>query len=196
MDLLTFLSTSFQDVRSSKRTDKLHRALLNEFLNTNVDWAEYNWKYEYLLPEDAYNGTFKIDIAGFIDGQVKIAILAKALNSNIGKNVKNYANTSIGEAARLMFAPNVFLDKVLFVSVMPRVSPIFNNKGEVTGYDDVERLKKRTNIDPVLHSQYKGKVETVDLYFDIENVYSVTDFSEIGVRNLDKVVYSQTESLK
>ena len=140
MDLLTFLSTSFQDVRSSKRTDKLHRALLNEFLNTNVDWAEYNWKYEYLLPEDAYNGTFKIDIAGFIDGQVKIAILAKALNSNIGKNVKNYANTSIGEAARLMFAPNVFLDKVLFVSVMPRVSPIFNNKGEVTGYDDVERL--------------------------------------------------------
>ena len=39
----TFLETSFQNVRSSKRTDEFHKALLNEVLNTNPDWAEYDW---------------------------------------------------------------------------------------------------------------------------------------------------------
>ena len=63
--LTEFLTTSFQNVRSSKRTDELHKALLNEILNQNPDLAEYDWKFEYQLKEDAFGGTFDIDIVGF-----------------------------------------------------------------------------------------------------------------------------------
>jgi len=181
----TFLETSFQNVRSSKRTKVFHKVLLDEILNANPAWAEYDWQYEYQLPVDGFGGTFDIDIAGFSNGELKIAILGKALNSNINKNIKNYANTSVGEAARLMYAPDVLLEKVLFVSVLPRVAPRFNKSGEVKGYDDVISAKERTKINTVLQSQYGGKVEAIDLFFDIEGVKTLQEFSTISVTNLD-----------
>jgi len=188
--LQNFLSTSFQNVRSSKRTDKFHEVLLDEVLNAIPSWAEYDWQYEYRLPVDGFGGTFDIDIAGFVDGVFKVAILGKALNSNICKNMKNYANTSVGEAARLMFAPNVVLEKVLFVSVLPRVAPRFNRNGWILGYDDVIGSKKRTEINHVLKEQYKGVVESIDIYFDIQDVRSLSDFSEVKIKNLDTLTYS------
>lgn len=181
----TFLETSFQNVRSSKRTDEFHKVLLDEVLNANPEWAEYDWQYEYQLPVDGFGGTFDIDIAGFVNGELKVAILGKALNSNINKNIKNYANTSVGEAARLMYAPDVLLEKVLFVSVLPRIAPRFNKSGEVKGYDDVVSAKERTKINTVLQFQYGGKVEAIDLFFDIDDVKSLEDFNSISVSNLD-----------
>jgi len=187
MELTDFLKISFQNVRSSKRTDEFHKVLLDEILNANPAWSEYDWQYEYQLPVDGFGGSFDIDLAGFCSGELKIAVLGKALNSNINKNVKNYANTSIGEAARLMFAPGLSLEKVLFVSVLPRVAPRFNNVGEVKGYDDVVGAKERTKIDAVLHSQYGGRVEAIDLFFDIVDVETVKDFSEVTIENLDNL---------
>ena len=184
----TFLETSFQNVRSSKRTDEFHKVLLDEVLNANPQWAEYDWQYEYQLPVDGFGGTFDIDIAGFVDGQLKVAILGKALNSNINKNIKNYANTSVGEAARLMYAPDINLEKVLFVSVLPRVAPRFNKAGEVQGYDDVVGAKERTKINHVLQAQYGGIVEAIDLFFDIDNVKVLTEFNTISINNLDPLV--------
>lgn len=191
MELQDFLSISFQSVRSSKRTEIFHKTLLDEILNLITDWAEYDWQFEYTLSEDGFGGTFDIDIAGFCNGEMKVAILGKALNSNINKNIKNYANTSVGEAARLMFAPNLQLEKVLFVSVLPRVAPRFNNRGDVKGYDDVMSAKKRTRINHVLQAQYGGVVEAIDVYFDIEDVKQISDFSEIRIRNLDRLVDSE-----
>ena len=184
----TFLETSFQNVRSSKRTDEFHKVLLDEVLNANPAWAEYDWQYEYQLPVDGFGGTFDIDIAGFRDGQLKVAILGKALNSNINKNIKNYANTSVGEAARLMFAPDLNLEKVLFISVLPRIAPRFNKARKVLGYDDVLSAKERTKIDHVLRAQYNGVVEAIDLFFDINDVKSLEDFDSIGISNLDPLV--------
>ena len=184
----TFLETSFQNVRSSKRTDEFHTVLLDEVLNANPEWAEYDWQYEYQLPVDGFGGTFDIDIAGFQNGQLKVAILGKALNSNINKNIKNYANTSVGEAARLMFAPDLQLEKVLFVSVLPRVAPRFNKGGEVVGFDDVVSAKNRTKINHVLQAQYGGIVEAIDLYFDIEGVKTLQEFNTVSITNLDPLV--------
>ena len=189
MILESFLTTSFQNVRSSKRTDELHSVLLDEVLNANPDLAEYTWKFEYKLQEDAFGGTFDIDIAGFNDdGDLVVAILAKAINSNVNKNIKNYANTTIGEAARLYYAPKCnTIDKILFVSILPRIAPRFNTAGEVTGFDDVISAKNRTKLDDVLQRQYHGTVDTIDLYFDIDNVKQQTskaDYQEIGVSNL------------
>ena len=114
MELVEFLQTSFQNVRSSKRTDDLHEVLLSEILSKNSQWKDLNWKFEYKLPLDDFGGTFDIDIAGFNDNnELKVCILAKAMNSNVNKNIKNYANTTIGEAARLAYAPNINLEKIL-----------------------------------------------------------------------------------
>ena len=189
--LIEFLTTSFQNVRSSKRTDELHKVLLDEVLNANPEWAEYDWKFEYQIPVDGFGGTFDVDIAGFSKGELKIAILAKAINSNVNKNIKNYANTTIGEAARIMFAPNIEMEKVLFVSVLPRVAPRFNKAGEVQGFDDVVGAKNRTKVNEVLNAQYQGKVESLDIFFDIAAVRSFThsdQFQEIAVENLDEMV--------
>ena len=181
-----FLQTSFQNVRSSKRTDEFHNALLDEVLNANHSWADYTWEIEYQLPVDGFGGTFDIDIAGFdSDGNLKVAILGKAINSNVNKNIKNYANTTIGEAARIMYAPNIDVEKVLFVSVLPRVAPRFNKKHEVVGFDDVVSAKNRTRINDILAAQYGGKVEAIDLFFDIEGVATLSNFDFIEVSNLD-----------
>ena len=191
MQLSEFLTTSFQNVRSSKRTDELHKVLLDEVLNSNPDWAEYDWQFEYQLPVDGFGGTFDIDIAGFLNGELKVAVLAKAINSNVNKNIKNYANTTIGEAARIFYAPGLELEKVLFVSVLPRIAPRFNNQGNVAGFDDVIGAKNRTRINNILQQQYGSVVESKDLYFDIEDVKmksNKSDFDVIEVANLDELV--------
>ena len=188
MQLVEFLQTSFQNVRSSKRTDDLHDVLLNEILVKNPQWQGMDWRFEYKLPLDAFGGTFDIDIAGFdIEGKLKVCILAKAMNSNVNKNIKNYANTTIGEAARLAYAPNVELEKILFVSVLPRVAPRFKKDGTVSGFDDVISAKNRTKIDGVLKKQYGELVGLLDVFFDINNVKNKNtkdDFNTIMIENL------------
>lgn len=192
MTLANFLTTSFQNVRSSKRTDALHDVLLEEVIAKNPELAQYEWEFEYKLPEDAFGGTFDIDIAGFDElGVLRVAILAKAINSNVNKNIKNYANTTIGEAARLYYSPLAkHIDKIIFVSVLPRIAPRFNKSGDVVGLDDVVSAKNRTKIENVLNKQYGGVAECVDLFFDIDNVSEQTskdDFNIITVSNLTTV---------
>ena len=147
-----------------------------------------DWKFEYKLPLDAFGGTFDIDIAGFdADGNLVVCILAKAMNSNVNKNIKNYANTTIGEAARIAFAPDVKLEKILFVSVLPRVAPRFKKDGTVGGFDDVISAKNRTKIDGVLRQQYGDLVELKDIFFDIADVRNKKtkdEFNDIIVENM------------
>tara|TARA_R100000742_G_C4223620_1_gene46766 strand:+ start:93 stop:692 length:600 start_codon:yes stop_codon:yes gene_type:complete len=193
MTLIDFLKTSFQNVRSSKRTDDLHIALLNDVKNNNPQWKDLDWKYEYKLPIDAFGGTFDIDIAGFNDkNELKVCILAKAINSNVNKNIKNYANTTIGEAARLALAPYQQLEKIMFVSLYPRVAPRFKKSGLVEGFDDVVSAKNRTNIKRVIDKQYGKLVEVIDIFFDIVDVRKKTnkdEFNNILVENFqDKML--------
>jgi hypothetical protein len=187
----TFLQTSFENVRSDKRTNIFHAILLDEVLNVNPIWANYNWKFEYKLPVDGFGGTFDLDIAGFVDSVLKVVILGKAMNSNIAKNIKNYANTTIGEAARLIYAPDIDLEKVLFISICPRLAPRFKKTGVVGGFDNVLSYKSRTNVVPVLTKQYENKVQVIDLMFDIRDVTqkkTKDDFCDIIIENLDELV--------
>lgn len=195
MKLTEFLQTSFQNVRSSKRTDDLHDVLLNEILVKNPQWKDLDWRFEYKLPDDAFGGTFDIDIAGFDDkNELKVCVLAKAMNSNVNKNIKNYANTTIGEAARIAFAPKLNLEKVLFVSVLPRVAPRFKKDGTVGGYDDVISAKNRTKINGVLNKQYGQLIGIMDVFFDIKDVKqkkTKDEFYDIIVENLDEFVVNE-----
>ena len=86
-----------------------------------------------------------------------------------------------------MFAPNVEMEKVLFVTVLPRIAPRFNNKKQVVGFDDVISAKNRTRVNGILHLQYGGVVESKDLYFDIKDVKNLTNFDLIEVKNLDTI---------
>ena len=206
----TFLETSFQNVRSSARTKVLHQVILDEVLKAYPEWKKFTWVFEYKMRRDAFEGTFDIDIAGFsfpeenelkdphkAGGKIlEVAILCKAINSNVNKNIKNYANTTIGEAARLMYAPSPPKTKVFFISYLPRVAPRFNTNGEVVGFDDVVGAKNRTKVDRVLKYQYgyhrdnpdARMVETLDLYYNIADVYekqTKAEFNDIIVEDLD-----------
>ena len=138
--LTEFLTTSFQNVRSSTRTDELHKALLNEILNQNPDLADYDWKFEYQLKEDAFGGTFDIDIVGFDDGDMRVAFLPK-LSEQRGKNIKNYRNTSVGEQHDCSSTFVLTVEKILFVNVIPRVAPRVQNNGCFDGFDEVINCK-------------------------------------------------------
>ena len=190
VELESFINKSFQNVRSSKRTDELHEAIVAEFLAKRPGLSSLTVEYEYSLGCDGYGGTFKVDIA-FVDhnGDIKVAILCKALNSNVNKNIKNYANCSVGEAARCMYAENP-PDEVFFITVLPRQAPRFKTSGEVIGLDDVQSALSRTCIQPVLSAQYNGAVKNIYLFYDIVGVTDMTaqsEFMNIQFENLDEI---------
>ena len=164
-------------------------------LSSNADWAKYDWKFEYTLKKDGFNGTFKLDIVGLdSNGEIKVVILDKAYQSSVNKNIKNFANTTIGESARVFYSPLCQnIEKILFVSVMPRVAPMFTKNGDIKGFDDVVRSKGRTKIDHILTDQYDGIVESIDLYYDIADLKSKknkSDFNSVDISNLDQLVFS------
>ena len=186
MNLEEFITGSFRDVRSSNRTDNLHTALVNLLLQQRPELSGLTIKYEYRYP-DCYGGTFQVDIAFFAeDGTCPLVVLAKALNSSVGKNIKNYGNCTIGEAARIMHsdAPPA---EVLFITVAPRLAPIFLSSGDVKGFDDVTKKVSETNPQRVLSIQYDGTVKSHYIFYDIVDVkqkLNKTDFQKIEFENL------------
>lgn len=187
MTIEEFISSSFRDVRSSKRTDNLHRAIVDLLIKQQPELEDLTIEYEYSHP-CGYGGTFAVDIA-FLDanGYCKLAVLAKALNSSVSKNIKNYANCTVGEAARLMYSSKP-PEKVLFITLAPRVTPLFNKSGDVTGFEDVVRQSTNTNPQPILSSQYTGKVKLQYIFYDIIDVkrkQSKDEFFDIKFENLN-----------
>lgn len=192
-----FLAESFKDVRSSKRTDVLHDAIIDSLTTMNPYMKDYKWEVEigvedgYQLPkENKRKKKFKIDIVGRCKktNDVKICVLAKAMNSSIGKNFQNYTNTTIGEAARVMFSPEIArsVEKVLFVSFYPRVAPIFDKNGVVKSLE--RSAMNKPKIDHILNSQYNDVVRVVDVPYDIRNIESmscVDDFYSIDIDNIE-----------
>ena len=187
MNIEEFVSNSFRDVRSKNRTDNLHPALVNILLQQRPELSGLTIKYEYQYP-DAYGRTFKVDIAFFAeDGTCHLVVLDKAPNSSIAKNIKNYGNCTIGEAARLMLSDTPPAE-VLFITVVPRIAPKFNKSGEVTGFDDVVKKAKETDTNPILSIQYDEKVKSHYIYYDIIDVKAKihrSEFETIEFENLN-----------
>lgn len=193
MSLLeTFLKTTYVNVRSKARTDALHSAILETLRLNYPEYNEYDFEFEELVP-DEYNGKMRVDILGTnkITGK-KIVILCKCNNSNIGKNIYNIASNIIGEAARLIGKySEVKYEKILFISVFPRIAPLFKNDGTIRSFDNVKtKYKNRINTSEILLKQYNGIAEEVNIFYDIENIYdkkSKKDFSNIVVSNISRM---------
>lgn len=186
----SFIRHTFLDVRSSSRTKVLHEAVLNELIAQHPKLNKIEWVHEYRLNEDGYGGTFDMDIAGFNSkGELVYALLIKAPNSNINKNIKNLANTTVGECARLADAPNINLRRIWFVTIMPNKAPRFNKNGVVVGIDNVVNAKAKTNITKTV-KRFGDNVELVEATFDIHNIdakRTVDDFADITIKNYKKL---------
>ena len=166
--LIDFISTSFQNVRSKERTDRLHKAVLFYLYDQRDDLMKYDVEFEYTMP-DSYGGTFTVDIALLENGVIKKVVLCKALNSNISKNLKNLANTTVGESVRVCHADNE-IDEVIFVTVLPEIAPTFKNDGSIRRLEDVVTAKKRTNISKVIETVSNGKATLIDIWYQIPHV--------------------------
>lgn len=188
--LSTFLKTTYVNIRSAERTDALHSAILEELKLKYPKYNEYNFEFEVRVP-DSYGGKFKVDILGTnkITGK-KVVILCKCNNSNIGKNIYNSANTTIGESARLMYSGDEY-EKILFISVFPSVAPLFKKCGTIRSFDNIEtNYKNRINTSKILSEIWGGSVEEINIFYDIKNIRnkkSKKDFSNIEVSDISKI---------
>lgn len=187
MKLEQFINTSFLDIRGTERTDSLHTALVELLRKQRPELVDMEVRYETRYP-DGYGGMFKLDIAFFdADDNCRLVVLDKALNSSVGKNIKNYGNTTVGEAARLMYSEKPPAE-VLFITVTPRLAPVFNKQGEVQRLDDVVNCVAQTNPQKILDQQYDGNVRAAYIFYDIVDVKdkkTQQQFQPIEFENLD-----------
>jgi hypothetical protein len=182
-----FLKITFQDIRSSKRTAILHKAVLEQFLLEYPQYKKYDWKYEWTILNDGFNGSFKIDIVGFLKNEPKIAILCKSINSCFGKNSKNFASSLIGDTVRVLESKPEVFDKVFLINVMPRKIPVFDKNGKVKRLDLANSYHHRSNISVFLKKIYGDKASLIRIYYDIQNINSFKDrsnFHEIIPENI------------
>ena len=186
MTIEEFINTSFLDVRGTKRTDNLHTALVELLIQQRPELHSMTVKHEIAYP-DSYGGTFNLDVAFFDENnQCHLVVLAKALNSSVRKNIKNYGNTTIGEAGRLMYSSTP-PKEILFITVSPRLAPRFDKHGNVTGFDDVVKAIQETNPQKVLDKQYDNVCASY-IFYDIVDVKTKKHkdaFNSIEFENLD-----------
>jgi hypothetical protein len=184
-----FIKHSFNNVRSTCRTIPMHNAILEEFLNNCPEYKDYEWEHEWILKEDGIDGTFKIDIVGLKNGKPKVFLLCKSINSSFAKNAKNYANNMMGEMHRIMDSDIISPELLLFVNIYPRFVPVFDGKGKVKHYDNVEKSKSRAKVAKIMKKYFKNKAFEVNISYDIEDVYNKKcrdDFLDINPKNISK----------
>ena len=162
-----FIKRTFKGVRSSTRVQDLHECIV-EFLGLDkIDGIKIVYEYKY--QNDCLGGTFDVDIAVFgPDGSFEIAILAKAMNSSINKNVNNYSSLKSGEVDRLLLGENPNPPKkILFFDLSPRYAPLFNKNGIIKSIETVNHKNSW------VRKAFKKKdqpVTIIDVFYDICNL--------------------------
>ena len=163
--------------RSSKRTD-----ILNEQLISNVltPLATKNWNF---VPEHKIEcprgGSFKVDIAGFYQGELRCVFLLKAVEASYNKNSHNYANTCEGETGRIFDHPergnNLSLFTIDWIPNKVRSpTPKNKNRVEITKVPDMNLSENRWNT--LLREQYKNAhVSFCKIRFDYDEDVGATN---------------------
>ena len=200
--LSEFLETTFVNVTSKKRVDRLHHIVAKIFVKQNPKYKHNKIIFEHKIG-DAYNGTFALDIC-ILDpsNNPLIVILVKCCNSSIGKNMKNNANTIIAEAVRCTHhvkndtCQRNSVEKVYFVNIFPRKAPKFTMVGQikskVSGIDDVQNYLKRSNITPALTHIHGDLVQNINVFYDIKGVDCLLykhNFEKIIPINIDSIIF-------
>jgi len=211
MLLSEFITITFQNARSTKRTELLHQAILTEIKKDYPEFDDLNWKFEQRLP-DGYNyymeggvrkerktkkgnwvRFFKIDIVGFDkNGIPRVVICVKGLNNNVLQNVFNYCNTSLGESDRLLYGPHENdIQKMIFVTLYPNKTAYFDKNGIVKKIENVAKRMLDTDPSYMLHKKHGNTIKIVKYNYDInelENYTHKSQFEEgITFSNLKKI---------
>jgi len=115
--------------------------------------------------------TFAVDIGIYKDGKLIEIVLIKAPSSNIQQNSINSCNSRAGEIQR------IDLDdvNVIFINFMPKQSPYFNKRGEVTKIENNKPESIITN-----RSKYPLNVLDITITFTIDNIINCITKKEIS----------------
>lgn len=187
--LLPFIKRTFDGVRGTSRVKDLHERIVQVLGYDKL--PDVRIEYEYKYQNDGLGGTFDVDIAVFgPDGSFEVAILAKAMNSSINKNVNNYSCLKFGEANRLLLGTNPNKPKkIIFFDVSPRRAPLFNKNG------DIKSLETVKHKNPYIREGFRledKSVTIIDVFYDICNLdrYQNKEQLEMGIEfeNLEVVV--------
>jgi hypothetical protein len=147
------LSFNFQkenNNRSSKRTDLLHKSIVNLYLtNKGLDEdPDITVKYEYKI-KCFYGKTFDLDAVIFRNEKIETVFLFKLFQTSIIKNIFNSQNTKGGEILRVTGSKEYLSDKfnIVFFDILPTKTFTILKKNSVFNIENVE--KRYSNITPI-----------------------------------------------
>ena len=147
------LSFNFQkenNNRSSKRTDLLHKSIVNLYLtNKGLDKdPDITVKYEYKI-KCFYGKTFDLDVVIFRNKKIETVFLFKLFQTSIIKNIFNSQNTKGGEILRVTGSKEYLSDKfnIVFFDILPTKTFTILKKNSVFNIENVE--KRYSNITPI-----------------------------------------------
>ena len=137
--------------RSSKRTDILHKSIVNLYLTTKgLDKdPDITVKYEYKI-KCFYGKTFDIDAVIFRNDKIETVFLFKLFQTSIIKNIFNSQNTKGGEILRVTGSKEYLSDKfnIIFFDILPsktftilKKNSIFNIENVKNRYSNITSIK-------------------------------------------------------
>ena len=163
--------------QNQKDNDTKHEQLISNVL---TPLATKNWNF---VPEHKIEcprgGSFKVDIAGFYQGELRCVFLLKAVEASYNKNSHNYANTCEGETGRIFDHPergnNLSLFTIDWIPNKVRSpTPKNKNRVEITKVPDMNLSENRWNT--LLREQYKNAhVSFCKIRFDYDEDVGATN---------------------
>jgi hypothetical protein len=147
------LSFNFQkenNNRSSKRTDLLHKSLIDLYLKTKGidEHPDIKVKYEYKI-KCFYGKTFDLDAAIFRNDKIETVFLFKLFQTSIIKNIFNSQNTKGGEILRITGSKEYLSNKfnIIFFDILPDKTFTILKKNTIFNIENVE--KRYSTITPI-----------------------------------------------
>ena len=175
--------------RSSKRTDVLNDLTISKVLKP---LAKAGWEFKTEQRIICSRGEkFKIDIVGYYNGQAKLYVLLKAVQSSYNKNRHNYANGTIGEPTRI-FGKNK-LNGVTLISIdwipyqVPAPTKDNKNKIETTKPPDLSSAEEMCNFSLSRYGHTDCLVRFVKIRFDYKNG-KIDNICKKGIETLNKTL--------
>jgi hypothetical protein len=170
------LSFNFQkenNNRSSKRTDLLHKSIVNLYLtNKGLDKdPDITVKYEFKI-KCFYGKTFDIDAVIFRNGKIETVFLFKLFQTSIIKNIFNSQNTKGGEILRITGSKEYLSDKfnIIFFDILPTKTFTILKKNSIFNIENVE--KRYSNITPIKNHPLLSNLDNLydfKVWFDPNN---------------------------
>lgn len=159
-NVLRFNFEKSNNNRSSKRTDILHKSIIDEYLKSKGLDSDKSIevKYEHKI-KCFYGKTFSIDAVIFRDGKIETIFLFKMFQTSIIKNIFNSQNTKVGEIFRVIGSKEYMESKfnIVFFDIIPtttftvlKKNTIFNIENVSRRYGNITDIKKHpllSNLD-------------------------------------------------